>query len=461
MESPEAVTDNARRWHVASSVIFIFFSFVFLLLQVESSYATAIPVIEEYIRVENQSPHFDPDCLTNGLQEKAIKLIMDWILAQNVKGLSHQVVKDDGRTPVVLMDVPANNCETTTTVLMYGHMDKQPPMTEAWGEGLHPHTPVTRDGKLYGRGGADDGYSAFAAITAIKALQAQNASHPRIVVLIEAAEESGSPDLEHYIDRLSSDIGDVGLIVCLDSGCGNYEQLWVTASLRGVCGVKLRCDVLQHGVHSGASSGIVPSSFRAIRYILDQIEDAKTGKINVPEMWVDIPKHRIEESRKCAEVLGPALISDFPFVQGVKPVTDDLTELLLNKCWRPTMSTTGVDGVPTIEDAGNVLRAQTSLKLSFRLPPTCDAKAAAKGLESFVAKLDVPSNIKVTLDAREAAAGWNAPQTAQWLLDAAQDASQTFWGKDVVYMGEGGSIPFMGLLGRKFPKAQVRNPLGD
>lgn len=383
-----------------------------------------------------------------------MKLIVDWVQKQGVKGLDVQVVKDEGRTPVVLFSVPANKCAVDQTILMYGHLDKQPPMTEAWAEGLHPHKPVIRDNKLYGRGGADDGYSSFAAITAIRALQDQDAAHPRIVVLIEASEESGSPDLNHYVERLSPQLGNVGLIICLDSGCGNYEQLWVTTSLRGVTAATLRVDVLKHGVHSGAASGIAPSSFRIIRHIMNELEDSETGRVKVPEMWVDIPEHRIAESKKCAEVLGKAVHAEFPFVDGVKPLSDDLLELVLNRTWRPTLCTTGVAGIPSVEDAGNVLRAQTTVKLSFRLPPTCDGARAAEGLARAVANVKIPHNAKVSFSGREAANGWSAPQTDQWLLDAAEEASQTFWGKECIYMGEGGSIPFMGLLGRKFPRAQ-------
>ncbi len=310
----------------------------------ESLFASAIPALEEYIRIPNQSPNFDAEIHTNGLQEKAVAVIVNWATAQGVRGLTHTVVHDKGRTPVIVFEVPAHKSALAETVLMYGHLDKQPPMAASWAPGLAPHTPVIRNGRLYGRGGADDGYSTFAAITAIKALQDQDAAHPRIVVLIEAAEESGSIDLDHYLERLDKTIGNVGLIVCLDSGCSNYEQLWVTTSLRGVVGVTVRVDVLEHGVHSGAASGIVPSSFRAIRALLDQLEDQATGRVLVPELHVQVPEYRVNEAKKCAEILGETVFSEFPWVKGVKPVTADGAEALLNKTWRPTMCVVGVDG---------------------------------------------------------------------------------------------------------------------
>lgn len=380
-------------------------------------------------------------------------LIIKWVLNQGVKGLTHQVVREPERTPVILFEVPAHQCDLPNTVLIYGHMDKQPPMTEAWAPGLHPRQPVIRNGKLYGRGGADDGYSAFAAITAIRALQDQGVSHPRIVVLIEGSEESGSPDLNHYLAKLSPGFGNVGLIVCLDSGCGNYDQLWVTTSLRGVMSATARIDVLQHGVHSGAASGIVPSSFRCMRVLLDHIEDSKTGQVLLKDLWVDIPKHRIEEAKSCAEVMGDGVFKEYPFVDGVKPVTSDRTEALLNKTWRPQLAVIGQDGIPIVSSAGNVIRAQTTLKLSVRLPPTKDPKEAVEIFKKHVESVKLPCDATVKLHV-EASTGWNAPDPAAWLTDSLQKASKDFWGKPAVSFGEGGSIPFMGLLGRTFPNAQ-------
>jgi acetylornithine deacetylase/succinyl-diaminopimelate desuccinylase-like protein len=113
-------------------------------------------------------------------------------------------------------------------------MDKQPPFT-GWREGLSPYNPVMVGDKLYGRGGADDGYSVFGTILAIKACQHFGLQHPRIVMLFEADEESGSEHIHHYLTQLRPRIGRVDLVICLDSGCGNYEQIWETSTLRGFC----------------------------------------------------------------------------------------------------------------------------------------------------------------------------------------------------------------------------------
>jgi acetylornithine deacetylase/succinyl-diaminopimelate desuccinylase-like protein len=324
---------------------------------------------------------------------------------------------------------------------------------EGWNPELGPWKPVLQDNKLYGRGGADDGYAAFAAVTAINALQNQNIPHARCVIIIEACEESGSYDLPFYIDYLNDRIGLPSLVVCLDSGCGNYEQLWSTTSLRGVVGGTLSVDILTEGLHSGAFSGIAASSFRIIRELLSRVEDPKTGTILLPELYVDVPTQRLEQTKQTAAILGKTIYTEVPFVEGAKPISEDLTELLLNRTWRPTLSVIGVGGIPSIADAGNVLRPRTALKLSFRIPPTADTERATQAIKKVFEK-DPPYHAKVKYDGYEAGSGWNAPETSEWLLAACDEASNTYFGKPCAYMGEGGSIPFMAMLGEKFPKAQ-------
>jgi len=336
---------------------------------------------------------------------------------------------------------------------MYGHLDKQPPLTKSWNEGLGPYTPVIKDGKLYGRGGADDGYSVFAAIGSIAAIQEQGGSHARIVIIIEAAEESGSPDLPHYVNHLQSRIGVPSLIICLDSGCANYDQMWMTTSLRGLVVGNLRIDVLREGQHSGSTSGVVPSSFRVLRQLLDRIENQQTGEINIKEFHCEIPQNRQKQIRLMADAIGTSIFNDFTFVDGMKPVNQDPYETLLNRNWRPTLCITGVEGIPALSDAGNVLRPYTTVKLSLRMPPRGDSKAAAKALKETLEK-DTPYGAKVTCDIEKCADGWDSPELADWLENAVNKASGTFFGKPCNFMGEGGSIPFMGMLGEKFPQAQ-------
>lgn len=412
-----------------------------------------VPQLVEYIRIPNKSPMFDADWAEHGYMEDAVTLMETWARKQPIPGMQLEVVRLEGRTPLIYIDIPAaNGGNADDCVLLYGHLDKQPEMT-GWDDDLGPWKPVLRDDKLYGRGGADDGYAIYGSLTAILALQEQKVPHARCVVMIEACEESGSYDLPAYVDHLADRIGEPSLVVCLDSGCGNYEQLWCTTSLRGLAGGNLTVEVLEEGVHSGDASGVVPSSFRLLRQLLSRIEDETTGRITLDGLHAQIPVERLAQAKKCAEVLGTAVFDKFPLLPGMTPMDDDLTELVLNRTWRPALSVTGVDGMPPLASAGNVLRPQTSVKLSLRLPPTIEGKQAGQLLKDTLLR-DPPNGARVALELEKAATGWNAPATVPWLEQAIDAASQQFYGKPAMYMGEGGSIPFMGMLGEKFPGAQ-------
>jgi acetylornithine deacetylase/succinyl-diaminopimelate desuccinylase-like protein len=408
-----------------------------------------VPALTEYIRIPNQSPLFDAEWVAHGHMEKAVQLVAGWCKEQMPAGSKLEIVRLDGRTPLIFIEVPGS---APGTVLLYGHLDKQPPMLP-WEPGLDPWTPVLRDGKLYGRGGADDGYAAFASLTALRVLQDQKVPHARCVVLIEAGEESGSPDLPAYIEKLKPRIGTPELIVCLDSGCGNYDQLWTTTSLRGIAAGTLSVEVLTEGVHSGDASGIVPSSFRIVRELLARLEDGKTGKVLPPEFHVDIPDQRRRQAAGAAKVLAGDIRGKFPWAGGTRPMADDPAELILNRTWRPALSVTGADGLPATKNAGNVLRPRTALKLSMRLPPTADGAKALAAMKSMLEK-DPPYGAKVHFEAEPTSGGWNAPELAPWLETSMNAASQAWFGAPACAMGEGGSIPFMGMLGAQFPKAQ-------
>nr|WP_207748896.1 M20 family metallopeptidase [Luteimonas sp. MC1895] len=412
-----------------------------------------VPQLVEYIRIPNKSPMFDADWVEHGYMEDAVRLMEDWARAQDIAGMQLEVVRLEGRTPLIFIDIPAaNGGNADDCVLLYGHLDKQPEMT-GWDDDLGPWKPVLRDGKLYGRGGADDGYAIYGSLTAIMALQQQKLPHARCVVLIEACEESGSYDLPAYVDHLADRIGQPSLVVCLDSGCGNYDQLWCTTSLRGLAGGNFTVKVLEEGVHSGDASGVVPSSFRLLRQLLSRIEDEQTGRILLEGLHVEIPAERLQQAEKCAEVLDTAVFDKFPFLPGMTPMSDELTGLVLNRTWRPALSVTGIGGMPVLESAGNVLRPHTAVKLSLRLPPTLDGKRAGEMLQEALLR-DPPNGAHVTLELEKASSGWNAPAMAPWLESAIDAASQAFYGRPAMYMGEGGSIPFMGMLGEKFPGAQ-------
>jgi acetylornithine deacetylase/succinyl-diaminopimelate desuccinylase-like protein len=408
-----------------------------------------IPTLNEYLTIPNQSPAYDANWHSNGYMDQAVELIVKWIQAQEVPGLRLDVIRLEGRTPLLFLEIPGDSAEI---VLLYGHLDKQPPM-EGWNEGLGPWKPVIKNGRLYGRGGADDGYAAFASLTAIKALKLQGVPCGRCVIVIEACEESGSGDLPYYIDALKDRIGTPSLVICLDSGCGNYNQLWITSSLRGLATGTLTVSTLTEGVHSGAASGIVPSTFRILRQLLSRLEDEKTGEILPRAFSVETPNERLRQAVATAQVLGATVYSEYPFQAGTVPVTREISQALLNRTWRPQLEITGAAGLPPLDNAGNVLRPVTAAKVSLRLPPTADARAATALLKQLFEK-DPPYGAKVTFAAEQCASGWNAPALEPWLEEALKRASLEFFGKEACYMGEGGTIPFMAMLGEKFPRAQ-------
>ena len=417
----------------------------------ETFRASIVPTLVDYIRIPNKSPMFDPEWQAHGHMDRAVELLSGWAKQHLPDGATLEVVRLSGRTPVILIEVPGT-ARDGDTVLLYGHLDKQPEMT-GWRDGLGPWTPVIDGDKLYGRGGADDGYAIFASLTAINALRAQKVPHARCVVLIEACEESGSFDLPAYIDHLLPRIGTPSLVVCLDSGCGNYDQLWCTTSLRGLVLGTLEVSLLAEGVHSGDGSGVIAESFRVARQVLDRLEDAYTGAIRPLDLYAEIPRGRILQAATAAEVLGDELWDKFPVHSGVAPVTRDLSELVLNRTWRPALAVTGADGWPAIADAGNVLRPRTALKLSLRLPPTTDAPKALDRVKEIL-EADPPYGAQVRFVPGGANGGWDAPALAPWLETALDAASRRHFGRPPVFMGEGGSIPFMGMLGEKFPAAQ-------
>jgi len=408
-----------------------------------------IPEIAEYIKVPNKSPHFDPDWEKHGHMETAVEMLEAWCKTQPIKDMTVEIVRLEGRTPLLFIDIPG---QSDDVVLLYGHYDKQPEFS-GWDEDLDPWTPVIKDGKLYGRGGADDGYAVFGSLTAIRALQEQGIPHAHCVVLVEGCEESGSFDLPFYIDLLEDRIGSPDLVVCLDAECGNYDQLWCTTSLRGNLTGTLRVDVLTEGVHSGTASGVVPSSFRTARQLISRIEDEDSGQILLEDLHADIPEQRLEQAALAAETLQEMVYEKFPWAVDNPNPSEPYGELMLNNTWRPTLAVTGQEGMPDLVNAGNVLLPYTLLKLSFRLPPTVDANDAAVAVKAAL-EADKPPLAKVEFEADSSMAGWNAPAIATWLESSMQKASDAFFGKPSMYMGTGGTIPFMGMLGERFPEAQ-------
>ena len=407
-----------------------------------------VPTLTEYIKIPNKSPAFDPEWEATGHMEKALNLAVEWTEKHRPEKSILHVKRLAGRTPLIMVEIPG---ERKGNILMYGHLDKQPEM-EGWNEGLGPWDPVMLNEKLYGRGGADDGYALFASLGVVKALKDQSLPLPRIVILIEFCEESGSPDLPYYINEYADIIGNVDLVVCLDSGAGNYDQFWTTVSLRGMVACELRVDVLTEGVHSGSASGLVPSSFRVLKQLISRVEDEISGEIKIDAFHTNIPEHRIQEIEKMVSALG-GKTETFPWHKNMVASTEDPIEGTLRRTWKPSLSFVGMDGLPAVKDGGNVLRPYTTIKLSFRLPPNIDSQKAMAAAEKILLEKP-PHNATISINWEEPANGWNAPKLSPWLDDAIQKASKTFYQKPALAMGEGGTIPFMAMLGDKFPNAQ-------
>src|SRR5437762_897082 len=321
--------------------------------------------LSAYVRIPNKSPLFDPQWESHGHMEAAVQLMAQWCRAQPLTGMRVEVRRLPGRTPLLLIEVPG---ELPGSVLLYGHLDKQPEFT-GWLAGLGPWEPVIREGKLYGRGAADDGYAVFSSLTAIAALKEQKVRLPRCLVLIEACEESGSGDL-----------------------------------------------------------------------LLD-------------ELHVSLPRDRGAQAGAAAQVLGDAVAGKLPWAQGVQAVSNDPTELIINSTWRATLAVTGAEGLPALGSAGNVLLPELAVKLSLRLPPTCDAARASAAVREALVR-DPPYGAQVSFDAGSATGGWNAPALAPWLEASIGHASRALYGRDAVYIGCGGTIPVMGMLGERLPRTQ-------
>ncbi|MGP3505540.1 M20 family metallopeptidase [Paracidovorax citrulli] len=417
--------------------------------------------LTEYIAIPAKSPGFAPDWEQQGLLDRVLRNAAEWVEAQKVPGLRLEILRMPGRTPVLFFEVEATRRGSQQTVLMYGHLDKQPEF-DGWRKDLGPWSPKYEDGKLYGRGGADDGYAVYASIAAVQEIQRQGVPHPRIVGLIETCEESGSRDLLPYIDLLRPRLGDVALVICLDSGAGNYDQLWLTTSLRGMVSGTLKVQILTEGVHSGDASGLVPSSFRIMRQVLDRLEDSATGRLLPASFHCEVPPERLAQARATAAILGDEVTKRFPWAHYdcggsttfALPTTTDPVQALINRTWTPTLSVTGAEGLPALQDAGNVLRPYTAFKLSLRLPPVVDAAESVQKLKALLED-NAPYQARVTFEPGSAASGWNAPAITPWFENALNAASQAHFGAPCGYIGQGGTIPLMNMLSQGFPTAQM------
>ena len=419
-----------------------------------------IPTIADFIKIPNQSRHYDAEWETNGLQKQACEFCMNWAEKQQVKGLKMEYIKEEGLTPVVLIEIDAFagskgkiTPQLEKTILMYGHIDKQPPLTDQWSEGLGPWTPVIKNNRLYGRGGVDDGYAFFTCIMIVKALQQFDIPHNRIVIFFETDEESGSRDLVYFLNKLKQRIREPSVVICLDSGCVDYKHMCLISTLRGVAIFTIRVDVVTQGVHSGAFSGIAPGSFRILRNVLDQFEDSNTGRV-IADFWVDIPAEKYLQATDLLDLYGGEIDFKCPFAEGCQQMGNSGLQNYLNQIWRPMLTITGIDGVPSISTAGNVLRPYTEVKCSLRLPPTLEKPQVEAALQKFFDNVKIPHHAKVTHKVEHIGCGFECPPFKKDFLEVIKKSGIKAFNNPVLFFGRGGSIPFLNDLKKSFPKSQ-------
>ncbi|CAG9311573.1 unnamed protein product [Blepharisma stoltei] len=409
-----------------------------------------IPTLMDYIRIPSLSTAFDPNWETNGYMEQAQEVLLSYVRSLNIEGFTYEIVKEPGKPWLVFGEVQAT-APDKGTILMYGHMDKQPHLS-GWTVG-GPTDPVIVDGKLYGRGGGDDGYALPGAALCIKTLQSLGIPHGRIVIVAENEEESDSESLVYYINKLRDRIGSPELIVCLDSGIMNYQQFFITTSLRGVVNIDVTVKTILAGMHSGGTSGVLPSAYRIMQHIISRIEDERTGEILIPELHTEIKPSIYEGAAQIVKFMGPYIVGAFPLINGVKPMTDDLVQLLINRSWKPTLTVIGCEGLPPVADAGNVIQPHFTTRLSVRLPPGVSGKVATEALIREITR-DPLYNAVVEVTPQSPSDGWAQNDLEPWLNEAVQEASNSVFHAPALNLWEGGSIPFMGYLGELFPSAQ-------
>lgn len=413
-----------------------------------------LELLKQYLAIKNVSPQFDSDWEKNGEMDRAVDLYVQHAKeqGQRINGFEIIVVREAGRTPLIVITAEGTAPGNT---LIYGHLDKQPEGGQ-WREDTPPWQATVKDGKLYGRGGADDGYALPAALTSLRILDERGVSRPRCTIIIETCEESGSLDLPYHLglEEVAKRIGTPDTVVCLDSEAGDYKGLWETTSLRGLVDGTLEVEVLNEGKHSGKVGGAVRTSSNIASDLISRIENVETGEVVPADFYVPIPKEREEQIQKAAPLLAEEVRKELEEAGATHLTTDDPKELIRRLTWKPTLEVIGADDIPATKDAGNVLRPKTTLRLSMRIPPTLDAATAAAKLKELL-EANPPKGAKVTFTINGTPGnGMNVSEHSQTFKKNIADASETYFGGEAKAMGIGGSIPFMRMLQEKFPQAQ-------
>lgn len=420
---------------------------------VESEFTNnALPSFKTFLTIENCTPAYDPDWDKNGLLKSAASHLKAYALkSSGVQGLNAILSSDEGKTPFLLVTVDSTSGDGKS-ILLYGHFDKQPP-NSGWSQGLGPYLPVEKDGYLYGRGSADDGYAFYAMLTIIKALQNFNIPHPKFVIILEGSEESGSIDLPIYIEEYQQFIGQPDLILALDSGIIDYNRIWLTSSLRGVVSCDLTVKTLTKGVHSGKGSGIAPESFMIIRKLLSKLEDYN-DQSRMKDFEVEIPDSEKTKISKAVEVMGDDWCSKIPILPGMKLLGDTPTDRLINWTWKPALTVAGARGIPNVKDAGNVLRPYTTLYLSIRTPPTFDGILNGKKILEDITN-QTPFNSTVLIENYEAFNGSLIKEPSDNLKSQIDNLAKNYISGGMAQIPVGISIPFTTIFSQYFPKSQI------
>lgn len=406
----------------------------------------------KFVKIPAKSVGFDPQWEENGFLLEACRDAARWASERFPQG-TFEVLCEPGRSPALFFDIPATaGAKTTRSVFFYGHFDKQPE-GKGWTNGREAFKPVIEGDRLYGRGAGDDGYNFYAAMTALMALDQTGTPRPRAVGLYETAEECESVDFEYWLSKVDPRIGEIAFVSVLDGTCCDYERLWTTVSFRGAVLFTLNVNVLSYGVHSGTASGIAPESFTIARALLERIEKAETAEITAPELNTEIPPERLAQLKHCAQILGEKVTGEFPWVAGTHAKNPNPYASLVLRGWRPQLAVTGASGLPALKDAGNVLRAGTSLKCSMRIPPTVDPEKALAYIERELTRNPI-FGCEVTLSPTSTGPGWNAPAEKAWFTKAFDAASMKLFGKSATYCCDGASIPILTLMQSYFGDAQ-------
>ena len=408
-----------------------------------------LPSLSDFIEIKALSPLFEPKWAELGELDATIDMFCEWLDDQGIEGMSYETQRIEDLSPVLLVTIDGTG---PGEVIFYSHLDKQPSKPELWSEGLHPLRAVRRDPWLYGRGSVDDGYGGYLCATSVRLLQEQGLPHPKCTMIIETCEESGSFDLPPYLEALTEQLGDPDIVVVMDSGGPDYEHTWMTEALRGLVSGTLSVKVSHEGIHSGNSGGSIPSSFRIQRILLDRVEESTTGKVLVPEMHVDISKEVRDKAAALAEVVGSSIWEQFPTVESLRQASESTEDMIVAMNWEPTLSIIGADGIPPVQVAGNVLRTNTDLKLSFRIPPGVDSESAIDKVKETL-ESDPPYGAEVTFTPDSCADGFHAPPMEGRVSEAIHDASKELTGLPPLATWTGGTIPFMAMMQGKYPEA--------